>query len=53
MSNPAFQTHFYAVQDRIQHILTIHSYDSEDPEVRKLTQTLLDLTKPEPKIQEV
>ena len=53
MSNPAFQTHFYAVQARIQHILTIHSYDSEDPEVRKLTQTLLDLTKPEPKIQEV
>ena len=53
MSHPSFQTHFLSVQNRIEHILTIHSDESEDPKVRELTQTFLNLTKPEPKIQEV
>ena len=53
ISNPTFQNHFYSVKDRFDHIITIHSYDSEDPRVRKLAQTYLDLTKPEPKIKEI
>lgn len=53
MSNTTFQNHFYAVKDRIEHIITIHSYDSEDPRVRQLAQQYLDLSKPEPKIKEI
>lgn len=53
IANPAMQTHLIHVTDRFQHIVEIHTYESEDPRVRQIAQTYADMMKPKPKIEEM
>ncbi|EAY20940.1 hypothetical protein TVAG_171970 [Trichomonas vaginalis G3] len=53
ITNPAMQTHLIHVHEKFQHIVEIHTYESEDPRVRKIAQTYADMMKPQAKIQEI